>query len=69
MYALYNASLAAGIDGSTSPEDACEKLIEQFATLHYVGLTGDMTWTPDGKVSKLPNAYVIKDGGYVAFGD
>ena len=69
VYALYNASLAAGIDGSTSPEDACEKLIEQFATLNYVGLTGDMTWTPDGKVSKLPNAYVIKDGGYVAFGD
>ncbi|MBR7188383.1 MAG: ABC transporter substrate-binding protein [Clostridia bacterium] len=69
VYALYNASINAGIDGSTSPEDACEKLIEQFATLNYVGLTGDMTWTPDGKVSKLPNAYVIKDGGYVAFGD
>ena len=69
VYALYNASLAAGIDGSTSPEDACEKLIEQFATLNYVGLTGDMTWTPDGKVNKLPNAYVIKDGGYVAFGE
>ena len=69
VYALYNASVAAGIDGSTSPEDACEKLIEQFATLNYVGLTGDMTWTPDGKVSKLPNAYVIKDGGYVAFGE
>ena len=69
VYALYNASIAAGIDGSTSPEDACEKLIEQFATLNYVGLTGDMTWTPDGKVSKLPNAYVIKDGGYVAFGE
>ena len=69
VYALYNASLAAGIDGSTSPEDACEKLIEQFATLQYSGLTGDMTWTSDGKVSKLPNAYVIKDGGYVAYGE
>ena len=69
VYALYNASLAAGIDGSTSAEDACEKLIEQFATLQYSGLTGDMTWTSDGKVSKLPNAYVIKDGGYVAFGE
>ena len=69
VYALYNASLAAGIDGSTSAEDACEKLIEQFATLQYSGLTGDMTWTSDGKVSKLPNAYVIKDGGYVAYGE
>ena len=69
VYALYNASLNAGIDGSTSPEDACEKLIEQFATLNYVGLTGDMTWTPDGKVNKLPNAYVIKDGAYAPFGE
>ena len=69
VYALYNACLAGGIDGSTSPEDACETLIEQFGTLEYVGLTGDMTWTPDGKVNKLPNAYVIKDGGYVAFGE
>ena len=69
VYALYNASINAGIDGTTSYEEACEKLIEQFATLNYVGLTGDMTWTPDGKVSKLPNAYVIKDGGYVAFGE
>ena len=69
VYALYNASLAAGIDGSTSPEDVCEMLIEQFASLNYVGLTGDMTWTSDGKVNKMPNAYVIKDGGYVAFGE
>ena len=69
VYALYNASLAAGVDGSTPADEACEKLIEQFATLNYVGLTGDMTWTPDGKVSKLPNAYVIKDGAYVAFGE
>ena len=69
VYALYNASLAAGIDGSTDAADACEKLIGQFGTLNYVGLTGDMTWTPDGKVSKLPNAYVIKDGAYVAFGE
>ena len=69
VYALYNASVAAGIDGSTSPEDACELLIAEFQELQYSGLTGDMTWTSDGKVSKLPNAYVIKDGGYVAFGD
>ena len=69
VYALYNASLAAGIDASTSPEDACEMLIEQFATLEYSGLTGDMTWTPDGKVAKLPNAYVIQSGAYAPFGE
>ena len=69
VYALYNASLNAGIDGSTSPEDACELLIAEFQNLEYSGLTGDMTWTADGKVDKMPNAYVIKDGGYVAFGE
>jgi len=69
VYALYNASMNAGIDAGTSPEDACEKLIAEFASLQYSGLTGDMTWTSDGKVSKMPNAYVIKDGGYVAFGE
>lgn len=69
VYALYNASLSAGIDGSTSYEDACELLIAEFASLHYVGLTGDMTWTSDGKVSKLPAAYVIQDGAYVAYGE
>ena len=69
VYALYTASVNAGIDGSTSPEDACELLIAEFQKLQYSGLTGDMTWTSDGKVNKLPNAYVIKDGGYVAFGD
>ena len=69
VYALYNASLAAGIDAGTSPEDACEMRIAQFATLQYSGLTGDMTWMPDGKVSKLPNAYVIQSGAYVPFGE
>ena len=69
VYALYNASVAADIDASTPVEDACEKLIAEFAELHYVGLTGDMTWTNDGKVSKMPNAYVIKDGSYVAFSE
>jgi len=69
VYALYNASINAGIDGNTAPEDACELLIAEFANLEYSGLTGEMTWTTDGKVSKMPNAYVIKDGGYVAFGE
>ena len=44
MYALYNASLAAGIDGSTDYADACEKLIEQFRTIEFTGLTGTMSW-------------------------
>jgi len=69
VYALYNASVAAGINGDTSAADACEMLIAEFAKLHYDGLTGDMTWTPDGKVNKMPAAYVIKDNSYAAFGE
>ncbi|MGX8706808.1 MAG: ABC transporter substrate-binding protein, partial [bacterium] len=67
VYALYNASIAAGIDGSTSPEDACELLIEQFKTLSVSGLTGDMTWDESGAVTKVPTAVVIQDGAYVGF--
>ena len=69
VYALYTASLNAGIDGSTSPEDACELLIAQFTSPDFKieGLTGDMTWDASGAVTKIPTAVVIKDGAYVGF--
>ena len=65
--ALYTASLNAGITGETSPEDACEMLIEQFKTLHVDGLTGSMSWDETGAVTKTPTAVIIKDGAYVGF--
>ena len=65
--ALYAASLAAGITGETSPEDACEMLIEQFKTLQVDGLTGSMTWDETGAVTKTPTAVIIQDGAYVGF--
>ena len=68
VYALYNASVAAGITGDTTAEEACEMLIEQFKTLNVKGLTGDMTWNDDGTVEKTPMAVVIKDGVYVSYG-
>ncbi|MDO4865133.1 MAG: ABC transporter substrate-binding protein [Clostridia bacterium] len=67
VYALYTASVNAGIDGSTSYQDACEKLIEQFQTLEITGLTGTMTWDATGAVSKTPTAVVIENGQYVGF--
>ena len=69
VYALYTASVNAGIDGSTSPEDACELLIAQFTSPDFQikGLTGDMTWDASGAVTKIPTAVVIKDGAYVGF--
>ena len=69
VYALYTASLNAGIDGNTSPEDACELLIEQFTSPDFEvkGLTGDMTWDESGAVTKIPTSVVIEDGTYVGF--
>ena len=66
VYALYNASKNAGIDASTSDADACEKLIEQFKSLEFTGLTGTMSWNEDGSVTKTPKAVVIKGGVYVS---
>ena len=65
VYALYEASIAAGITSNTEPEDACEKLIAVFPSLEISGLTGTMTWSATGEVSKTPTAVVIKDGVYV----
>ena len=69
VYALYQASVAAGITGETPFEEACDLLIEQFSTMEYTGLTGDMKWDETGAVDKLPAAYVIKSGAYVPYGE
>ena len=69
IYALYNACMAAGIDGNTDPAEACAKLQEQFASLSVDGLTGKgMTWDENGMISKSPAAVVITDGIYVPIG-
>ena len=66
IYALYNACVAAGIDGSTSAAEACVMLQEQFASLSVDGLTGKgMTWDENGMISKAPAAVVVTDGVYV----
>ena len=64
IYALYTAVQNAGITPDTSAEEACEKLIAEFATLQVSGLTGELAWAPSGEVTKVPYVYVIKDGAY-----
>jgi len=64
IYALYNAAVNAGITGDTAPEDACELLIEQFASLQVSGLTGELAWATTGEVTKIPTVYVIENGIY-----
>ena len=65
VYALYNAAVNAGITAETSYEEACELLIEQFATLQMSGLTGELAWATTGEVTKIPTVYVIQNGIYV----
>ena len=65
-YAVYNACVAAGVDGTTAPADVCAALVEQFNTMTFDGLTGTgMTWDENGMISKAPAAVVITDGVYV----
>ena len=65
-YAIYEACTAAGVTPDMTPEQVCEKLVSQFTSMTFNGLTGDnMTWGADGAVSKLPKAVEIKDGVYV----
>lgn len=67
IYAIYNACVATGVDGTTSASDACEKLKDYFKTYSFDGLTGTgMTWDAAGMISKIPSAVVIEDGKYVA---
>ncbi len=66
IYALYQACQNAGVDGSWKASDACAKMIEQFTTMKFDGLTGTgMTWDKSGAVSKDPKAVVIQNGTYV----
>ena len=69
IYAIYNACVAAGVDGATKPSDACDKLKAYFASYEFSGLTGTgMTWDAAGMISKVPAAVVIENGKYVSLG-
>ena len=67
IHALYQAILADGsITPNMSNEDICTKLMAQFTTFTFNGLTGEgMTWSANGQVSKSPKGMVITDGAYV----
>ncbi len=66
IYALYEAMTAAGVTADMSAEEICGKLIEQFTTMSFDGLTGTgMTWAASGAVTKDPKGMVIQNGAYV----
>ena len=66
VYAIYNACVAKGVDGSTPAREACALVCEWFNSETFDGLTGKgMTWDAEGMISKAPAAVVITDGVYV----
>jgi branched-chain amino acid transport system substrate-binding protein len=67
VYALKAAIEQADLTPDMDTSDICDALKVAFTEIEVEGLTGDMTWTADGKVSKTPTAVVIQDGAYVAF--
>ncbi len=70
VYAIAQACEAAGVTADMSAQDICAKMVEQFTTMTFSGLTGsEMTWNANGEVTKSPKAVVIKDGVYVGVED
>jgi branched-chain amino acid transport system substrate-binding protein len=65
VYALYEAIKASGVTADMSTADICEALVAAMPTITLNGLTGTLSWSANGEVSKAPSAYVIQDGKYV----
>ncbi len=70
VYAYAQACEAAGITADMSAEEISGKMIEQFTSMTFDGITGsEMTWAKTGEVSKEPKAMVIQNGVYVGVQD
>ena len=67
VYALKAAIEKSGATPDLSVSELGDLLKAAFVEIEVPGLTGNMAWTEDGKVSKVPTAVVIQDGAYVAF--
>ena len=66
VYAYKAALENAGAAPDMSAEDLCDKMVEQFTSMTFDGLTGTgATWSAEGAVTKDPTVVVIKDGKYV----
>ncbi len=65
IYAIAQACEKVGVTAEMSAADVCDKLIAEFTSMSFDGITGEgMTWQTTGEVSKAPKAVVIKDGVY-----
>ena len=66
VYAIYGALNKAGVTADMSAGDICDKLMGEFTSMTFDGLTGEgMTWDATGAVTKSPKGMVIQNGAYV----
>lgn len=66
VYAYKEALELAKAKASEDAEDLCAKMIEQFTTMVFNGVTGEnVRWSANGEVTKDPKGMVIKNGAYV----
>ena len=67
VYALVAAAEIAKVEEGEKAEDICDRMIAAFQELQITGLTGTMSWSSNGEVTKTPTAVVIQNGEYVGF--
>ena len=66
VYAYCQALTQAKATPDMEAEAICAKMIEQFTTMTFNGITGEnVKWAKNGEVSKDPKGMVIKNGAYV----
>ena len=66
VYAYCQALTQAKATPDMDAEAICAKMIEQFTTMTFNGVTGEnVKWAKNGEVTKDPKGMVIKDGAYV----
>lgn len=66
VHAIAEAIKKAGVKVDAAAEDACDQIAKAMTEITVDGLTGKLTWTADGEVSKDPTVYQIQGGKYVA---
>ena len=66
VYAYCQALTQAKATPDMDAETLCPKMIEQFTTMTFNGVTGEnVRWAANGEVTKDPKGMVIKNGAYV----
>ena len=68
VYALVAAAEVAGVQEGAKPEEICDAMIAAMQQITIEGVTGTMTWSANGEVTKTPTAVIIENGKYVGFG-